>query len=294
MPKADEKARRIGYTKLFYPLRFLVMHDVTKLKNALFVLLFALGFFSNSTTSSLAGETHCCLPFEAVRFTVLSGTTSFLEAVFNELPPGFVISNGIYLAWCVDYDTEITAGPMFHGKLYDSYSTNLPPAIQNDPWDKVNYLLNHKQGSAGDVQSAMWCLLGQTNAPSCANASRAMLDEANQNGTGFVPTNGQLRGILIAPEEPVQRVICETVCTASASAANQPTNTVIKSTMFSTNGHFKFSISGPAGRCLLLEGSTNLLNWTPITILPNNNGSVEFSDTNAANFSLRFYRAFQQ
>jgi mono/diheme cytochrome c family protein len=59
---------------------------------------------------------------------------------------------------------------------------------------------------------------------------------------------------------------------------------------FLTNGNFQLQIAGPTGKSYVLQASTNLVNWTPITT--NVPASTPFSlvDSNAPSFSRRFYR----
>jgi hypothetical protein len=57
------------------------------------------------------------------------------------------------------------------------------------------------------------------------------------------------------------------------------------------NGAFQFSLNGFASGSYDIQASSNLLDWT--TILTNYpfSGSVTVTDTNAAEFGNRFYRA---
>ncbi len=56
-------------------------------------------------------------------------------------------------------------------------------------------------------------------------------------------------------------------------------------------GVFAFTLSGTPGAVYLIEGSTNLLNWTPLTRVTNIAGTVDFTDTPASGLFGRFYRA---
>jgi hypothetical protein len=59
---------------------------------------------------------------------------------------------------------------------------------------------------------------------------------------------------------------------------------------FLTN-RFGFNVSAPAGQAFVVDGSTDLVNWTPLctnTVVVN---PCYFCDTNWANFAWRFYRA---
>jgi hypothetical protein len=53
-------------------------------------------------------------------------------------------------------------------------------------------------------------------------------------------------------------------------------------------GHFGFNLTGPAGQPLIVEASTDLVNWLPIWT---NTSTLSFSDPQSGSFSRRFYRA---
>jgi hypothetical protein len=53
---------------------------------------------------------------------------------------------------------------------------------------------------------------------------------------------------------------------------------------------FHQTIYGHLGTSLTVEASTNLINWSPILILPNFSGELEFTDPSALNHKRRFYR----
>ena len=68
----------------------------------------------------------------------------------------------------------------------------------------------------------------------------------------------------------------------------------IKSFLLGSNNVFQAQLFGISGTNYVFQASTNLSNW--ISLLTNNsaNGSVNFYDSNAANFRTRFYRIRQQ
>jgi len=63
-------------------------------------------------------------------------------------------------------------------------------------------------------------------------------------------------------------------------------------TMALQTGQFGFSLAGVSGQTVVLEASTNLVDWTLIATNTFNLGPLHFADTNAANFPARFYRAY--
>jgi hypothetical protein len=60
---------------------------------------------------------------------------------------------------------------------------------------------------------------------------------------------------------------------------------------FLTN-HFGFNLSGAFGQTIVVDGSTDLVNWTPLltNTVGGSAGPFYFSDPGWTNFGLRFYR----
>lgn len=58
-----------------------------------------------------------------------------------------------------------------------------------------------------------------------------------------------------------------------------------------TSSGFNVQLSGPAGSNYVIEASTDLKNWVPISTNAAPSGSVSYTDTAATNFPSRYYRA---
>ena len=58
-----------------------------------------------------------------------------------------------------------------------------------------------------------------------------------------------------------------------------------------SGGQFGFNLTGPSGLVVIIEASTNLMNWLPIQTNALINGQVRFSDPQTAAFVKRLYRA---
>ncbi len=104
---------------------------------------------------------------------VLGGT---IDITLSGIPGGYDVANGTYLGWCAednfqdDFDGVVT--------LYDS--TGSLPAGLAGPWDKINYLLNHKNGSKEEIQAAIWLLTGGNSYTfPVTPAVTAMFDDAD-------------------------------------------------------------------------------------------------------------------
>jgi hypothetical protein len=57
---------------------------------------------------------------------------------------------------------------------------------------------------------------------------------------------------------------------------------------------FRFSILGELGASFRIDGSADLMNWTPLGWITNNFGTSQFLDTAAVTNALQFYRAVAQ
>jgi hypothetical protein len=62
-----------------------------------------------------------------------------------------------------------------------------------------------------------------------------------------------------------------------------------------SNGQFVLQLSGLTGQgSVIIQSSTNLIDWTPIYTNPPGFGQLQFTDTNASNNTTGFYRAVTQ
>jgi hypothetical protein len=143
---------------------------------------------------------------------------SFYKATLNNMPPGYLVGNGMYNAWCVDYAGGLTTNAIYKPAfLYLSYGP-LPPPHQNPNWDRINYVLNHKQGNSFDIQAALWHFIGGP-IPSfdirfvpLSNFALSMIADATAHGAGFLPQPGQLSAVILDLGVDVQTNIIEIVC----------------------------------------------------------------------------------
>jgi GH25 family lysozyme M1 (1,4-beta-N-acetylmuramidase)/alpha-tubulin suppressor-like RCC1 family protein len=63
---------------------------------------------------------------------------------------------------------------------------------------------------------------------------------------------------------------------------------ILTAPAYNTDGVFQVNLAGLAGSNYVVEGSTNLVDWSP---LETNTSPFSFSDTNALNVPMQFYRA---
>jgi len=114
------------------------------------------------------------------------------------------VQNDTYRGWCMENNHAYPGEKDRQYDLYDSTdAATLPPVYIGKPWDKVNYLLNHKKGSQFDVQKALWRILGTDDESLVvddkidASLVDAMVIDAENNGEGFIPSPGEFVVVLI-------------------------------------------------------------------------------------------------
>ncbi|NWG35952.1 MAG: hypothetical protein HXY42_16095, partial [Chloroflexi bacterium] len=154
----------------------------------------------------------------------LAGTNSTLDIFLSDILENTDLSNGTYVGWCIQ--PRITG--LMHGEhavIYSSLSEEaLPSELAGLPWDKINYVLNHKIRGDGktdleyfeDVQTAIWLLVGDDDPEfGVSPEAQQMVDDANANA-GFMPGNGDLVAFIVysdginrSNEDFVQEVIIE-------------------------------------------------------------------------------------
>jgi hypothetical protein len=139
-----------------------------------------------------------------------NGTYSYWRIELGNVPTGFDVWNGIWSGWCAEPNVYMNQNTWYDVRLWSTLDPTIPPRVQNDGWDNVNYLLNHKHPDAtfNDVQAAIWYLLGRAAYPSDAEA-RWMADQATMYGDGYKPPVGGWIAVICETDERVQLVFIE-------------------------------------------------------------------------------------
>jgi hypothetical protein len=143
------------------------------------------------------------------------GVASTIDVTLSSVPPGYNVTNGIYAGWCVEDNHQSDAPPGSSVTLLDSTDEDplvcAPGGFADVPWDHLNYLLNHQQGTQGDipatiedVQAALWIVAG-TDDP--GNETFPVTPEVNDlvtdvvlNGTGFTPESGDVAAVILCAD----------------------------------------------------------------------------------------------
>ena len=135
-----------------------------------------------------------------VTMYVVDGTESYFLITLSGIPAGEDISDGDYLGWCIDRNHIMPREDDLTVVLYSSL--NPPESLTSKEWDKVNYLLNNKDSySMNDIQLAIWHFTGWWNYENLPSSAKAIVDEVDANGDGYVPGPGDVLAVICMPEE---------------------------------------------------------------------------------------------
>jgi len=139
------------------------------------------------------------LPSTPITIEVSNGTESYFNTQLSNVPAGYDVTNATYHGWCVDRTVIMTRSPAIHAvRLYTS--TNPPEQLATEKWDMVNYILNHKQGTPGDIQQAIWYFINMVgNYTPTSTIARAIVNDTLANGNGFIPGNDQTIAVICFP-----------------------------------------------------------------------------------------------
>jgi hypothetical protein len=155
-----------------------------------------------------AQATDACpfnLPTQSVCFTLYGpfppppAAPTYIQIVFAGIGPGFDVQDGVgYAGWCDNDEVSATPGQQYCDlpTILRNSTGTLPAYLQTIPWDKINYLLNHKgTHTPPEIQDAIWQFTNGTACPT--QGCNDLVDDANTNGSGFVPAPGQIVAIIL-------------------------------------------------------------------------------------------------
>ncbi len=182
------------------------------------------------------------LPSEVVQADTLytpDGDSTF-AITLSGVGEGHDVADGTYDGWCVENNGRPNH---FQVMLYSTYDPAMPSDVayyESDtvplvvdgvvslgdpvPWDRLNYLLNHKQGGREDIQAAIWELIwGDATTLELTADALAMLDDAEAFGDGYEPGPGDVVAVILyldgLQQEGYQEVVIEVPVPESADGA---------------------------------------------------------------------------
>jgi uncharacterized repeat protein (TIGR02543 family) len=235
-------------------------------RNVLIALL-ALMFILSITRLAKAVGPSINLPPGTVNATFnYPGSNSYWSITLSNVPSGYDVTNAIYVGWCCDETFTINNGATLGVKLYSSYDPLDPYTHNVDPgdWNKVDYIINNKQGTADDVQAAIWHYIDSNGGNQADPDVIAMEAAADANGGSFVPTPGQLLAVVLY-KEGSQTTFIEVIVPAqnvqltTTSAYDSPTPTSGSYTPgTSITASVTSPVAGPVGTRYVCTGWTGM------------------------------------
>ncbi len=142
------------------------------------------------------------IPETPVNMYIMKGHNSRFKLFFTDIQYGYdLVDFEYYDAWCLQKNKRLRRNTMHLVTLYDSYDPNIPPEFRAMDMNRINYVINHKEGfSKAAVQDAVWHYSGTLSKPVGHEAAR-LIDEADEKGKDFKPAEGELLGIISIPEK---------------------------------------------------------------------------------------------
>jgi hypothetical protein len=167
----------------------------------------------------------------------------------------------------------IAVQPLGISVLNGGTATLTTTAVSLTPMEFQWYFNNQKMTNP-PVANVVVPLVGTISTLSISNASSANAGQYYvkvENGVGEVTSSSAT--LLVV-----------------ASVVSQTLNILSTGTGMTSNG-FNVQLSGPPGSNYVIEASTDLKNWAPISTNTSPSGSVSYVDTAVTNFPSRYYRA---
>ena len=153
---------------------------------------------------------------------------SYGHVTLANVPPGYSVTNGGYIGWCMNPVQGLTPGTIYYPTLYDTYdlaglaSIGLPTA--GNVWNKINYIINHKPvgANASTIQAAIWRFINFSQPDEDALVAgtygygfpaadlptiNAIQADANLNGASFFPGPGQVTAVYLDLPIPPQTIV---------------------------------------------------------------------------------------
>ena len=159
------------------------------------------------------------LPTDPVMLSVAHpGAESYFDSTLSSVPGGYDVGNGVYRGWCIQRDEIMPLDSTFGVNLYNSYAA--PPMFSTTDasnWNKANYIVNIRDQydeTNQDIQNIMWYYLDGGAYPTSSEA-QAMIDDADENGSSFIPDCGEIVLVICDAGDDIQASVIEVPLTCT-------------------------------------------------------------------------------
>jgi hypothetical protein len=154
------------------------------------------------------------LPADPVCVTMhYPGANSYWSHDLSNVPTGYDVANGNFLSWCLQQNVYAYPENLYCDvKLIAVTDPALPAIFNGMQFDKINWVLNHKNGaSIIDIQTAIWYFTGAGAYPTTP-AAIALVVDADTFGDGYVPGPGEILAAIVYIADNVQSTFIEVEC----------------------------------------------------------------------------------
>ena len=159
-----------------------------------------------------------------IRMVAKYGDENYFDMTISNVPDGYYITNGYYAGWCVQKELQMILNSSHSVILYSSLNiSSLPPEFNDMPWDKINYIINHKTGyTRNSIQNAIWNFTDDTNCSDDLGALE-LVNAANAYNGSYIPTIGDKLAIPILGKKTIQLTFLELVIPQPTPPNGDPT-----------------------------------------------------------------------
>lgn len=183
------------------------------MKKSIIVLSMCILVALPALTMTAAAEDTILLPGNEIDVRMVAvydpGVQSRFDITLSNIPDGYHVTNSEYPGWCAQKNLAMYIGVSHSVRLYSSLAP-LPSIFLDKSWDKINYILNHKQGIKNNIQNAIWFYTDDQDL-SNDTVAQAMVNDAEANGTGYVPQVGGTVAIPIQGRTEIQLSFLELI-----------------------------------------------------------------------------------
>lgn len=181
-------------------------------KAVMWFAAFSLMMIPAAASAAVTGPTVAGLPATVTGTQTpvpMAGPTGSTYSTFTVATPAtgpVSVAGNPYNAWCENPYGYTTVGLTTY-TAYNSYDPNLytlSGAGSAVEWQEINWVLNNKKGSSGnlnpsviDIQGVIWNILIPNYYPYLSSDGTTLYNEAISSGPGFVPGPGQILGIVL-------------------------------------------------------------------------------------------------
>ncbi len=127
------------------------------------------------------------------------------KVTLSNVPPGYYsVSNVPKSGWCLDQNSIISGDnqpKQYPVTLHSSQGSYLPGKAATCDWERINYILNHKQPGASkcDIQQAIWNFARPINCEIESPIAWEMIFDALAHGAGYHPGGnwGEVEAVIL-------------------------------------------------------------------------------------------------